>query len=1371
MNITKIINELELTSLEGMKYVKAALKKGESEGYLPSETHVHTENSRFDSATNVRKMVTRAKEMGIKLMALTEHGVLTSFDSFENECRDDNPEREIIPVMGIEAYVKPLKNSPEGRSHACFYAKSDKGKKVLRKAITDSYLYSEKGIPIFNSDIILKYFAKGSEGYNEVIMTSACISGIISNILQMDVSLPKKIGKLQEKIRSLGYSPVSEDALNEIETKFKNCEKQISLIEPISKKKYKARENALKKMNEKDRSIMKMQLDEEKAETEKAIITLKELKAEKKMLSKEFTQLKNAFITSLETKEKADEILAQIKEYESILNSDLYERAKKTATSYQKLLGEGNFYLELQYHGMPEEEKIMPLIAKISNETGIPVVAANDAHMDIKGEDSTRARSIIRSLRYVKETGMWIEPTDIDRELYLKSDEELAEWLLKILDKKTVVRAIFGKYELLNKCQYSNKNEDHFPKAIPEIAGESSEACLRRKVHENISWRYPDGIDELRKNRIENELNIMCSMGFADYHLIVQDYMEYARYLGKIDFNNLPKGFEEHKYDKKWLKNITKDSSFIGLGVGPGRGSAAGSIVCYILGITDLDPITYGLLFERFLNPERVSMPDIDCDIATHIREMVYDYVSQKYGNENVCHIMTKGCLQAKNSIENCGKLLGDCLYGDKKHFSSEIKVLKSMVNDGQLPERQLVEETFSSDKEVLRIYDDACLVNGVFKDYGMHAAGVVISDGVPVKEYIPLMLDADTGILKTQCTMTQVEESHKLLKMDFLGLNTLDIITDTLYNIRQTTGKNIDIDNIPFEPDVFKKIYSNGFTNGVFQVESNGMKDMMKQARPKNIEDVIILISMYRPGPMDSLPELIKVMTGKKKPVYKTPLLKPILENTYGTIVYQEEVMQIVRDLAGYSYGRSDLVRRAMSKKKADVMEREKTNFVYGNEAEGIKGCIANGIPEDIALEIWNDMADFAKYAFNKSHAAAYAIVSYRTAWLKYHYPTEFITAFLNHIDGGDKEKKISKIKGFVSDLKSLNIPFMAPDINKSDSMFSIKSGGIYFGLSKIMQVGNKAELIVAERKENGPYKSIADFIYRTQISGNILGNLIKSGAFDKIINCSREAAYDAVKDIAIVPAKDRVYDVIKVIKDKTKTYIEADTDRKKENAIKALEGAKDVLNTLHFDNSETDSMKELLNEKDVLGIMVSGHPSKDFDSYMEMKCIPLSELSPMKYGSVMGQIVDLRIVRRKSDGKEMAFFSLDMPDGCINVCCFASEYQKYSKNIVENNMIKISGSISEVDACYDDESDKTMQIIAKEVIKLSPKKKNIIVYGDKKTKEEWLEFRERISIHEEENGYPLILFNLDINKFQDTGLFVSKTILNDTFFKSEIA
>lgn len=1306
------------------------------------ELHVHTEDSQYDSVVKMEDLAKRLKELNCTKVSITEHGTLTSVDAAKQIF--DNYQIEYVP--GVEAYVRLFPTAPEGRCHLCLYAKDDIGYHAISKAVTKSFELMERKIPVMDEKILKTYFCVGA-GHDHVIASSACISGVLANVLQINEHAEVKIKKiknnLQKKYGKIELSTPSNETVKLLDEQIQLLEAEITQLEPIAEKKYGNKLRGIKKM-EKDPDFQSLwdALQKEMQETEKAAARLKEVKAEKKTKKLQRTKANNEYKDQMKKFDKISDSIAKIKELENMKQNsdDLYELAKERALFYQKVFGAGNFYIELQNHHMEEEKRVFPILLKLAKELDIPVVATNDAHMVNGSEESRRARQLIRSMRYIesKKSGqMWQEEGVADKELYVKSEEELKEALLEIMSESDADIAIANRSRLLDNCHVELKFEEHYPKYPSEYSEESSEECLIRKANEGIAKYFPNGFDEEHQKRMETELSTMCSMGFADYHLIVQDYLNYARLLGKFDFRQLPDGFFEHIYDIPWLQK--KSKGLLGIGVGPGRGSAVGSLVCYLLGITSVDPLKYGLLFERFLNPERISMPDIDVDFAIHLKPYVYNYVAHKYGADHVCHIMTKNTMQIKKSIDNCSKLLGDRLYGKTTYFDAPAKRLKAMIYDDKFPKESEVKQAFPNDKNILRIYQDAKLVVGTFVSYGMHAGGVVISDTKAVKEHVPLMLDP-SGEWKTQCDMIQVEEKHGLLKMDFLGLRNLNIISNTLWMILETKGKKIDINTIPFEREVFESIYGEGNTNGVFQVESPGMKDMLRKAKPTCIEDIIILISMYRPGPMDYLPELLKVMSGMKRPEYLIPELKPILGNTYGAIVYQEQVMQIFQQLAGYSLGGADLVRRAMSKKKMDKLQKEEPAFLYGDESRGIIGCEKNGIPVEKAKILFDQMLEFAKYAFNKSHATAYAIVSYQTAWLKYHYPEEFLCVSMGYVD-----KKEAR-KSFLTDCQSLNIEVCLPNINSSKAEFSIKDGKILFGLSYVANVGTKASKIVEERKNNGKYTSFENFVSRTCISGNVLCNLIMTGAFDSF-GVSRKILKEKAQTCDFIEA-------VKKIKDKKKILASEDlTERRRKNAENAIQSAICLLK-IPKSFEQDDLLNNLIAEKEYLGIMLSGHPMDDYGTPNELCVTSLANVIPTNDAAIAGVITDLRIL----EGRKMAFFTLDSKEGTLPVCVFKRVFQSCRDLLVENQPVRITGKITTKEDNFNGENKLILEMITEKMKPLERKKRDIIVYGEPGKEHEI--FNKLQKYLKNTGGSPLIYFN-PTKGFIKTGMFVQNSIL----------
>ena len=731
----------------------------------------------------------------------------------------------------------------------------------------------------------------------------------------------------------------------------------------------------------------------------------------------------------------------------------MYEEGKKAALRYQRIFGEGNFFLELQDHGIPMQKTVNQGLLRMSQDTGIPLVATNDCHY-INREDE-KSHDILLCIQTGKKVADENRMRYEGGQYYVKSEEEMKNLFPYALE------ALENTHKIAMRC---NVEIEFGVTKIPQFdvpGGKTSWEYLNELCTSGFEKRYPEDDGSLRK-RLDYELSVIQSMGYVDYFLIVWDFIHFAR-----------------SHD---------------IMVGPGRGSAAGSIVSYSLGITDIDPIRYNLLFERFLNPERVSMPDIDIDFCFERRQEVIDYVVQKYGRDRVVQIVTFGTLAAKGVVRDVGRVL-DMPYAKCDAVAKMIPGDLGMTLDKALKTPEL-REAYDSDPEIKYLIDMSRRLEGLPRHTSMHAAGVVISRN-KVDEYVPLSRAAD-GSITTQFTMTTLEELG-LLKMDFLGLRTLTVIQNAVRQTEKTHGIHIDLNQIDYNDRAVLESLGTGKNDGVFQLESGGMKSFMKELKPENLEDIIAGISLYRPGPMDFIPKYLKGKNDRSSITYDCPQLEPILSPTYGCIVYQEQVMQIVRDLAGYTLGRSDLVRRAMSKKKAAVMEKERQNFVYGNPEEGVKGCIANGIDEKTANTIYDEMIDFAKYAFNKSHAAAYAVVSYQTAYLKYYYPVEFMAALMTSV-----KDNVSKVSEYILTCRQMGMKIMPPDINEGEGGFSVSSGAIRYGLSAIKSIGQSVvDEIVKERTARGPFTSLENFIDRMsnkEVNKRTIESFIKSGALDSL-------------------------------------------------------------------------------------------------------------------------------------------------------------------------------------------------------------------------------------------------------------------------------
>ncbi len=902
-----------------------------------------------------------------------------------------------------------------------------------------------------------------------------------------------------------------------------------------------------------------------------------------------------------------------------------YEKAKETALTYNKIFGKDNFYLELQDHGIPEQQTVNSGLIRISKETGIPLVCTNDLHY-INKEDS-EAHDILICIQ----TGKTVD--DVNRmkyegsEFYLKSPNEmysLFPYAVEALENTNKIAKIcnvsfeFNKYKLPIFDVPNNKDAFSY---------------LCELCQTGLKQRYENITSNLTE-RLNYELDTIKNMGFVDYFLIVWDFIKYA-----------------------------KDR---GITVGPGRGSAAGSIVAYSLRITDIDPIKYNLLFERFLNPERISMPDIDIDFCYERRQEVIDYVVKKYGEDHVAQIITFGTMAARNAIRDVGRAIA-MPYSDVDKIAKMIPMeLKITIKKALQMNPELLREYETNDR-VKYLIDMSIKLEGLPRHASTHAAGVVICDN-PVVDYVPL--NSNDGVITTQYTMTTLEELG-LLKMDFLGLRTLTVINDTITEIKRNHSIKIDTNKIDYsDPKVFELI-SSGKTDGVFQLESPGMRQFMKELKPRNIEDIIAGISLYRPGPMDFIPKYVKGKNSGETIKYTHPALENILKSTYGCIVYQEQVMQIVRELAGYSLGRSDLVRRAMSKKKTDVMAEERKNFIYGLGSD-VPGCIKNGIDKESAEKIFDEMTDFAKYAFNKSHAAAYAVVAYQTAWLRTYYPVEFMAALLTSVMAFS-----NKIAEYIDTCRKINIQLLPPDINEGFSGFSVSNNKIRFGLSAIKNVGKgNISALVSEREKNGPYISMTQFLDRLSkdLNTRAIESLIKAGAFDSL--GGKRSQYMTVYK--------QIYNGLGQSK---KRNIDGQLNLFQLSSQNDEDLFKDELP----DEKEFDTKYLLSLEKEVLGIYVSGHPLSEYkevlEKYISCTSLDFSSDTNEDYEShkiydtqsvVIGGIVSSISIKYTKNNKTMAFLTIEDLYGTIEVIMFPNIYSQYNSLIKEDKVILIHGTAS---------------------------------------------------------------------------------------------
>ncbi len=944
----------------------------------------------------------------------------------------------------------------------------------------------------------------------------------------------------------------------------------------------------------------------------------------------------------------------------------MYEEAREVAYRYERCFGKGNFFLELQDHGIPEQKLVNQQLLRMSQETGIELVATNDVHYT-NAEDA-EPHDILLCLQ----TGKKLADEDRMRyeggQYYVKSEEEMKSLFPYAL------QALENTQKIADRChveiEFGHTKVPHFE--VPE--GYDSWTYLNKLCHEGLDKRYgADAPKYLQK--LDDELAVIKNMGYVDYFLIVWDFIHYAR---------------EHD-----------------IMVGPGRGSAAGSLVSYTTGITDIDPVRYNLIFERFLNPERVSMPDIDVDFCFERRQEVIDYVVEKYGKDCVTQIVTFGTLAARGVIRDVGRVM-DLPYNFVDTIAKAIPNELGITIDKALMMNPELRGMYESDESVKKLIDMSRRLEGLPRHTSMHAAGVVISQK-PMDEYVPLSRASD-GTITTQFTMTTIEELG-LLKMDFLGLRTLTVIQNAVRLAEKSSGKKIDMNAIDYNDKKVLDSLGTGKTDGVFQLESAGMKNFMKELKPQSLEDVIAGISLYRPGPMDFIPAYIKGKDHPESITYDCAELEPILAPTYGCIVYQEQVMQIVRDLAGYTWGRSDLVRRAMSKKKGKVMEQERKNFVYGNPEENVPGCIARGIDEKVANKIYDNMIDFAKYAFNKSHAAAYAVVAYQTAYLKYYYPVEFMAALMTSV-----LDNTSKVSEYIYTCRQMGIAILPPDINEGEGGFSVSGQAIRYGLSAIKSIGRPViDAIVEERKIRGPFTTLKDFITRLsgrEVNKRTIENFIKAGALDGLEGNRRQKMmiYGSLLDALNQEKKTTMAGQMTL-------FDIAPEEDKAEYEIKLP------------DVEEYDKEVLLGFEKEVLGIYISGHPLEEYMERLKKNTNAVTtdfildeETGTLKVSDgakvcIGGMITD-KVIKYTKNNKAMAFITLEDLVGTVEIIIFPKDYERYAKYLENDAKVFVEGRVTA-------EEDRNGKLICEKIISFDEVKREL-----------WLQFPSKSDFEEKEGA-----------------------------------
>ena len=1339
---------------------------------LSPQLHMHV-RSLYDADIDPQRLCNKIKELGGDGVAITDHGVVSSIEDYRRVFADNG--LKLVP--GCELYVDGNVN---GRMHLIVIAKNDKGWQGIGKMVTCANRNLQDGkYPVIKEEDLFRIM----ETYKgDVICLSACMQGVINVFFLQNEHVDKKLAKLIKKQSAYVSAEGKELAsakkdLDDAKAFQDQAIRERDDIKRLAEAKFTARIKAVEKLEKKcdstafsARAELEADMKASKNAKEKLEDAKKKLDLAKKRVSLKNKEYKELLVSSEKWSDLQEQIDALSKEKKS--DEELYALAFDKGMQYQRAFGKEYFYAEMQYHGIPQEKVCFPKLAKLAKELEMPFVATNDVHILENNENERLRRRILRSLRF----GNALEDEfEGDSELYLKTDEELKKALLAILPIDVVNEAISNMQKVFDMCDVRFEHGTHYPKFSQE---KDVNALLEQEVRKGIKWRFPEGMDKAHMERLSYELPIIENMGYADYHLIVKDFLQYGRLLGYVPVDRIaeaPVTIEE-------LKTFIKSNGWKnpGFRIGPGRGSAAGSLVCYLLGITAIDPMDYGLLFERFLNPERISMPDIDVDISNSTRMKVVDYVRSKYGSDAVCQIMTQTFQQPKGAIAIAAKYYGlgnggVALTSLGKQISKLIpsdigtKFATKVNESGEVDKESKTNlytyllKQFEGDDVARNIIKWAAVVEGSFTAYSAHAAGIVISDNNDVSDYLPLRYNTESEMMTTQCDMVQVEENG-LLKFDFLGLRTLDIITDAMFMIEKNHGVIIDPLKLDInDKDVYENILATGRTGSVFQFESSGMRNMLKRFKPTCFEDLIILVSMFRPGPLQYLDGVIDVKNGKAPMTFLCDELRPILGKTYGAIVYQEQVMEIFQKLAGYSLGGADMVRRYMSKKKHDKLEHERDAFINGDVSRGIKGCVANGISAEVANTLFEQMTDFASYAFNKSHAAAYAYNAYITAWLKYHYAPEFFAAALNWTTS-------KKLPSLMHEAKECGVEVKAPDINLSEKKFTVVDGEVRFGLMTVSGVKDHADDIIAERK-NGAYTSVINFLTRAEQNSAVVEHLIDAGAFDsfhdnrKAMKEYAASLKNSISDIKkktsfiksaefVLPKIEHLAGDMAVakiqqdqgLKVEVKKMMSADAlSRKLEAAKASVASLNKELASMPMPNvAESKSMRMAL-EKEYLGIYVTANPMDYYPSATEVGCDVIEDIT-CDSESAYGVVTNLSIKKRKKDGAEMAFFNLEDGTGSMEVCMFTRAYARFKDFVYDGAVLILQGHAQEEES--EDEDDVSFKFFVDSVKAVSEEKDRFLMgvsSFESFVKDVEDAFKK---MYEDEKGHPFTVYDTSTGK-----------------------
>ena len=1263
---------------------------------------VYSQHSIKQSTMTIKDVVKRASEAGAKAVALADMYSATGMIDFIKQCQ----KKGLKSIVGITLRYRPEINVPEG--DIAVFAKNYEGYMDLCSLISDSYVAVEKGAehPTIDKEILGKYGKNGN-----IFVTTSGLNGVLASLFFGNDEINEEIEALKKKIVNynnpddpayIKNKELAEENNREIERLLKQRE-ECSIL---SKKTYKKRKVALELLKGEEREAEEKRIMAEEAESEEAKKELDRINNAISRLRKKVSSV-NAYIKQMEkTHKNYTGLDRQIKELEAKLVPDESRGIYINAICNELicLVGHDNFYLEIQFHRDERELPVMKELSALAIEKGYRLIAGQGAR--INSPEETGKYRFVRSMdlesRY--------EERESDGEYYIKNEESLKEILKEAVYDGAVALCMASLDEIGKTCNVVLPDTLHYPRFRDEngVPVADAKAMLRSKAEEGAGKLFEEGeFDEEYRKRMDYELSVICDLGYADYLLIVADFINYAR---------------------DYAKKNNKDG--IGYGIGPGRGSAAGSLVCYLLGITEINPMKYGLIFERFLNKDRVSMPDIDTDFSNEVRDAAIEYVKKKYGYDSVASIATITTQKARASVRNCTRTLAYYLYGNdaKTFYPEEHKTLTDLGDrisksipkgpDVVLGDSETeLRDKFSEEKNAKEIIDKALETEGIITNTGVHAAGVIIGDGQPLREYVPLMYDAEDKKWATQCDKDQAEKDMKLLKMDFLGLINLDIITECIRRVKELYGVSIDVSRLPFEDEVFSEIFSKGNTGSVFQFESDGMKGMLRKFQPSCFEDIILLVAAYRPGPMSTIPDIISVKQGKTDPEYLVPGLNEILDKTYGHPIYQEQLMDICHKCAGFSLGKADIIRKAMSKKKVEEFLGYKDEFIDGI----VK---TSGAGKGNAEKLWDSLVNFAMYAFNKSHAAAYAYISYITAYLKYHYPSEYMCAVLNNA-------KIENIPQLLSECRNMGIKVLCPDVNLSNERFDVRGTDIVYGLSCIKTFQKAAaDKIITERRENGKFKSFMDFLFRTGIGKTNTEKLIKCGAFDFFCK-------DREKLLSVLPDYS---DAAGTVKDKRKILAdEGSSQKKKDNAQAVIDSIIFEFGDVEIVPEKEEITDDMLDaEMDYLGGYISRHP---LDSYKHIYTSGVTKIKDAEEGKnkrFAGIIKGFRTVKSKKTGKEHAFFMLEDPSGTIEVCCFSDYYKKYGDLLKENAVVIIDGKV----VSDDNEEESEYKLIVSEVSTCTKSVGNIMAAF--KSEDDKKRFEEMVGPYIDENGLNMYYYEM---------------------------